>query len=592
MEQYQDYPEYDNSSDEERDEEREEMGRYQASPTEPTEVLRDLDKAFRQIEEGKGAEERPPEEVVEEGSAETYAAAEAAEEAPQEPEPSADTLAGVPEEVSAEAAPEETEKSSAEEAVVEEAGEERPSTRDLAAELAAEIGEEVSEPEEEEPPVQEEEKPEAVFSDMATSWQEVAEEAKAEEAPAEPSPEEMLAKELAAAAEEAPAEEEKVEETPAEAAEEAPADEAAEVTPAEEEKAEEVSAEAAEAVEKEEVAEETPTYGAVSEQAATIDVGAVTTPVAAAAAASEVQVDMEEVRTTLEGSAPVEGVEQLPRGAKYRRIRKEQLFQIVAELVRRYAATAMQQLAQREQQLRQLQEQLAEHQSQLESLRSDEAGLRAKAETLQQQLAQREAKVASLEAELAELREQADKLGAFGEKWLEKEDDYIRRIRELEEETNRLRSALETSGSQLQQKIEQLEQQIAVYKGRLEELQRGLEYVGFVEEFDVAGGLLQAAELRTKLEELTSGVGEATTRMMPASVRERLEFIAAKTREIEEKLNRYRDTYSQLVEKMENKEGTIAVAVDTAVMAERIRGLTDQLRVVAQMLEMVEAFMR
>ena len=496
MERYQNGSEYDNSSDEEREKEQEEIERYQASPTEPTEVLRDLDKAFRQIEEGRGAEERGPEE-------------------------------------------------------------------DLSA--------------------AEEKEPEMLFSGMETSWQEVAEEVKAEEAPPEPSPEEVLTKELGIA-EEAPAEAEEAptEEAPAET-EEAPAEEAPEETaPAE------AAAETAEGEEK----EETPAYAAVSEEAATVDTSAVTRPLEPAPAAPEVQVDMEEVRTTLENSAPVEEVEQLPRGAKYRRIRKEQLFQIVAELVRRYAAAAMQQLAQREQQLQQLQEQLTAHQKELESLRSNEAGLRAKAEALQQQLSEREAKVASLEAELAELREKAEKLDAFGEKWMEKEDNYIRRIRELEEETSRLRSALETSGSQLQQKIEQLEQQITVYKGRIEELQRGLEYVGFVEEFDVAGGLLQAAELRTKLEELISGVGEATSRIMPASVRERLEFITAKTREIEQQLNRYRDTYSQLVDKMENKEGTIAVAVDIAVMAERIRGLTDQLRVVAQMLEMVEAFMR
>ena len=356
MERYQNRPEYDNSDERRREDEQEEIGRYQASPTEPTEVLRDLDKAFRQIEKGKGTAES--------------------------------------------------------------AGEE-------------------------ESPAAEEKEAEAIFSGMETSWQEAAEAAKAEEPPPEPSPEELLAKELKAA-EEAPAEEPPAEEAPAE---EAPA--------------EEVPAEAAaEAAEEKEKVEEVPAYAGVSEEAA-VDASAVTTPVGSASGAPEVQVDMEEVRTTLEGSAPVEEVEQLPRGAKYRRIRKEQLFQIVAELVRRYAAAAMQQVAQREQQLQQLQEQLTAHQKQLDLLRSDESGLRAKTQALQQQLSERDAKVASLEAELEELREKAGRLGTFGEKWIEKEDNYIRRIRELEDEANRLRSALETSGSQLQQKIEQLEQQVA-----------------------------------------------------------------------------------------------------------------------------------
>ncbi len=309
------------------------------------------------------------------------------------------------------------------------------------------------------------------------------------------------------------------------------------------------------------------------------------------AAAPAVAFQPEALQEQLEEMAPVEEVHQLPRGARYRRIRKEHLLAFIADIVRRFSGQesqkALVQLTEKDLHIQKLESVLNEKDGRINELEAQLSGLSSRADSAGEALAEKERELEELRRKLEELERKSKDLGGIAELWHEKEEEYLHQIREKEDQIQALEQAVRAED--LRGQIRDLEEQVIVLKGKINELQRGFEYVGFVEEFDVGSGLLSAAELRTRLEELTSGVGEATA--LPAQVRGKLEYIIKKTADIERDLQRSRKAYSELIEKMESCDGSISVVVDTASAAQRIRGLTEQLGICRQILELVESFL-
>ncbi|MCX7703057.1 MAG: syntaphilin domain-containing protein [Planctomycetota bacterium] len=275
----------------------------------------------------------------------------------------------------------------------------------------------------------------------------------------------------------------------------------------------------------------------------------------------------------LENLAPVETVQQLPPGAKYRRIRKDELVRFVRDLVKMLGAGEMEKIL----------TQMTEREIRIKSL---EAALKEKENSLQE----KNREIEELKFQMGELEKRAGDVGTIRDKWLAKEEEYIAKIKESEERIAGLESALKAED--LRGRLKQLEEEVILLHGRLQELQKGFEYVGFVEEFDVGAGLLSAAELQSKLEGLLSGVGEHTQAFIPAKVREKLEFITQKASAMEKNLQSARRVYSELVGKMEEGNGSISVVVDIASFASQMKGLAEQLHLCHHILELVEAVVK
>lgn len=277
-------------------------------------------------------------------------------------------------------------------------------------------------------------------------------------------------------------------------------------------------------------------------------------------------VDEDKILRSLEEAAPVETVEQLPPGAKYRRISKEQLVRIVANMLKEMGGTASKELL----------AQMAERDSRISRLEN--------------MLKEKDDELMNIRQQMEELERQATDISGIRDRWLTKEEEYLAQLKEKDERIAGLEEALKAED--LRGKLKQLEEEVILLRGKVQELQKGFEFVGFVEEFDVGVGLLSAAELQSKLEELLSGVGEHTAKFMPSRVREKLEFITQKASDMEKDLQNARKVYSELVSAMEENNGSISVVVDIASLAARIKGLTEQLHLCHHILELVEAVVK
>jgi len=277
-------------------------------------------------------------------------------------------------------------------------------------------------------------------------------------------------------------------------------------------------------------------------------------------------VDSGKVLQTLEAAAPVESVDQLPPGAKYRRISKDDLVRIVTDLVREFGKSSSEKLL----------------------VQMTERDLRI--DRLESMLKEKDDELLSLKRKMEELERQATDISGIRDRWLTKEEEYLAQLKERDERIAGLERALKAED--LRGKLKQLEEEVILLRGRVQELQKGFEFVGFVEEFDVGAGLLSAAELQSKLEELLSGVGEHTAKFMPARVREKLELITHKASVMEKNLQEARRVYSELVSAMEDGNGSISVVVDIASLAAQMKGLTEQLHLCHHILELVEAVVK
>jgi len=287
--------------------------------------------------------------------------------------------------------------------------------------------------------------------------------------------------------------------------------------------------------------------------------------------------DEKSILSGLENLAPVETVQQLPPGAKYRRVTKDELVRFVKGLVETIGRGEMDRLL----------AQMTEREMRIKAL---EDSLKEKEKEKDEELKRKEGEIERLKTQMEELEKQASDIGGVRERWLAKEEEYIARIKENEEKIAGLENALKAED--LRERLKQLEEEVILLRGKVQELQKGFEYVGFVEEFDVGAGLLSAAELQSKLEGLLSGVGEHTQAFIPSKVREKLEFITQKASLMEEQLQAERKVYSELIGKMEEGNGSIAVVVDIASLAAQMKGLTEQLHLCHHILELVEAVIK
>jgi hypothetical protein len=204
-------------------------------------------------------------------------------------------------------------------------------------------------------------------------------------------------------------------------------------------------------------------------------------------------------------------------------------------------------------------------------------------------------KIAEYEFNISNLRQDLERLKE--ERQTRQDDIALKYLKEIEELKMRLATAEEMLSQDVsKEKMRKLEEEVIYLRQRVEELEKGLEFVAAVEEYDYGMAMETAAEQRQKAAQL----GEMTARALEAQPEnEKLgalnEVLAALGKRYEFITNLFKKcsrSYSDKLRQVDEKEGSIEVVAELIRLNARNRGWSRELEVWSRFLERAEDSVR
>ncbi len=204
-------------------------------------------------------------------------------------------------------------------------------------------------------------------------------------------------------------------------------------------------------------------------------------------------------------------------------------------------------------------------------------------------------KIAEYEFNISNLRQELEQLKE--ERQTLQDDIALKYLKEIEELKMHLATAKEMLAQDTsKEKMKKLEEEVIYLRQRVEELERGLEFVSSVEEYDYGMAMETAAEQRQKAVQL----GEQLARALEAqpenqklgalnealaALGDRYEFITA----LFKKCSR---SYMDKLKQVDEKEGSVEVVAELIRLNARNRGWSRELEVWDRFLERAEESVR
>lgn len=204
-------------------------------------------------------------------------------------------------------------------------------------------------------------------------------------------------------------------------------------------------------------------------------------------------------------------------------------------------------------------------------------------------------KIAEYEFNISNLRQELERLKEERQTLLD--DISLKYIKEIEDLKARLASAEEMlSQDTSKEKMKKLEEEVLYLRRRVEELERGLEFVASVEEYDYGMAMETATEQRQKALEL----GNLTVRALEAqpqnakltALNQELEVLGKRCEFITDLFKKCSRAYSDKLKQVDEREGSIEVVAELIRLNARNRGWSRELEVWSRFLEQAEQSIR
>jgi hypothetical protein len=204
-------------------------------------------------------------------------------------------------------------------------------------------------------------------------------------------------------------------------------------------------------------------------------------------------------------------------------------------------------------------------------------------------------KIAEYELNISNLRQDLARLKE--ERQAAQDDIALKYIKEIEELKMRLASAEEMLAQDVsKEKMRKLEEEVLYLRQRVEELEKGLEFVAAVEEFDYGMAMETAAEQRQQavhLAEMTARALEAQPENEKLlALNKELTALGKRYEFITDLFKRCSRSYSNKLKLVEEKEGSVEVVAELIRLNARNRGWNKELEVWGQFLERAQESVR